>query len=201
MSVGAGCICKRSWRSCPNRVKCWAVRWENPLCALLLRQGRHEANAGSALNEKRMSGCAWSGVWKAFPPRPPVCMSETLGQICFPFSRPAERPRPIFWCEPLRTDGSSQKRAYRPICEGAVRAWPATASRPLQVPTSHGRTARSTVVQLAYGVLTVLPPREDQTLWQRPADRLGCAGVGRANPSRRGALGMDSADLGAHHDA
>jgi hypothetical protein len=40
-----------------------------------------------------------------------------------------------------------------------VRTWPAQASRAFQVPASHGRTARSTVVQIAFGTVTVLPPR------------------------------------------
>jgi hypothetical protein len=40
-----------------------------------------------------------------------------------------------------------------------IRSWQATDSRPLQVPASHGRTARQSVVQLAFGPLTILPPR------------------------------------------
>ena len=115
--------------------------------------------------------------------------------------RPAEPRRPIFWCERLRIDGSSQKRDGTRICEGAVRAWPATASRPFHVPGSHGRTARSTVVQLAYGALTVLPPRARETLRQRAAEGVGHPCLGRADPRRRRAVGMDSVDLGVHDDA
>lgn len=40
-----------------------------------------------------------------------------------------------------------------------IRSWQATDSRPFQVPASHGRTARQTVVQLAFGPITILPPR------------------------------------------
>ena len=43
-----------------------------------------------------------------------------------------------------------------------IRAFPATDSRPFQVPASHGRTARLTRVQLAFGPLTILPPRFEQ---------------------------------------
>lgn len=40
-----------------------------------------------------------------------------------------------------------------------IRAWQATSSRPFQVPATHGRTARMTAVQLAFGPVTILPPR------------------------------------------
>jgi Transposase Tn5 dimerisation domain len=49
-----------------------------------------------------------------------------------------------------------------------VRTWPATASRAFQVPASHGRTARSTVVQLAFGTLSVLPPRFEKRCGKEP---------------------------------
>jgi hypothetical protein len=52
-----------------------------------------------------------------------------------------------------------------------VRAWPAQASRPFQVPASPGRTAGSTVVQLAFGTVTVVPPRFEKRCSQEPLDR------------------------------
>jgi Transposase DNA-binding len=48
-----------------------------------------------------------------------------------------------------------------------IRALPATDSRPFQVPASHGRTARSTVVQLAFSSLTILPPRFEKRYRQQ----------------------------------
>jgi len=42
-----------------------------------------------------------------------------------------------------------------------ARSWPSQASRPLEVPARHGHKARSTHVQLAFGQLTLLPPRHD----------------------------------------
>ena len=48
----------------------------------------------------------------------------------------------------VRAAGASsdprQKRDGKGICAGAVRSWPAQASRRFQVPGPHGRTARST---------------------------------------------------------
>src|SRR5216683_3123137 len=40
-----------------------------------------------------------------------------------------------------------------------ARAFPSQASRPFEVPARHGRQARSTQLQLAFGQLTLLPPR------------------------------------------
>ena len=39
---------------------------------------------------------------------------------------------------------------------------------PLQVPASHGRTARSTQVQLAFGSVTLLPPRGETRCGKEP---------------------------------
>jgi hypothetical protein len=100
-------------------------------------------------------------------------MSEDEGCICkrgWPFCQRAARCWAV-QCKSRLTrtrDPAGETRSNRRIEpeEGGqrdllaeVRAWPATACRPLQVPGSHGRTARSTGVQLACGTLTVLPPR------------------------------------------
>ena len=40
-----------------------------------------------------------------------------------------------------------------------ARSWPSQASRPFEVPARHGRQGRSTHLQLAFGQMTLLPPR------------------------------------------
>lgn len=40
-----------------------------------------------------------------------------------------------------------------------VRTWPSVSHRPFSVPGTHGRTARETEVQLAFGPVRVMPPR------------------------------------------
>src|SRR5258708_15396469 len=42
-----------------------------------------------------------------------------------------------------------------------ARSWPSQASRPFEVPARHGRQARSTQLQLSFGQMTLLPPRND----------------------------------------
>jgi glycosyltransferase involved in cell wall biosynthesis len=49
--------------------------------------------------------------------------------------------------------------------------------------------------------LTVLPPRARETLPQRAVEGVGHPRLGRADPRRRRAVGMDSVDLDVHDDA
>jgi hypothetical protein len=82
-----------------------------------------------------------------------------------------------------------------------VRAWPAQASRPFQVPASHGRTARSTVVQLAFGALIVLPPRFEKRFSKEPLEAWAIRVWEEQTPAGEEPKDRDSGDLGAHHDA
>ncbi len=49
-----------------------------------------------------------------------------------------------------------------------ARAWPSQASRPFEVPARHGRQARSTQLQLAFGQMTLLPPRHEPRASKEP---------------------------------
>src|SRR5256714_3657267 len=48
------------------------------------------------------------------------------------------------------------------------RAFPSQASRPFEVPARHGRQARSTQLQLAFGQMTLLPPRNEPRASKEP---------------------------------
>jgi len=61
------------------------------------------------------------------------------------------------------------------VCEEEItyslmraRSWPSQASRPFEVPTRHGRQARSTQLQLSFGQLTLLPPRHEPRAGKEP---------------------------------
>jgi hypothetical protein len=82
--------------------------------------------------------------------------------------RPVKPRRPIFWCERRANRRIEPEAEPHTHLLDEVRAWKAPASRPFHVPGSHGRTARSTVVQLAYGALTVLPPRFEKRFGKEP---------------------------------
>jgi hypothetical protein len=49
-----------------------------------------------------------------------------------------------------------------------ARSWPSQASRPFEVPARHGRQARSTQLQLAFGQMTLLPPRHEPRAGKDP---------------------------------
>ncbi|WP_374229186.1 transposase [Ktedonobacter sp. SOSP1-52] len=49
-----------------------------------------------------------------------------------------------------------------------ARAFPSQQSRPLEVPARHGHKARSTQVQLAFGHMTLLPPRHEPQASNEP---------------------------------
>ena len=97
-------------------------------------------------------------------------MSEIVAPRCFRSFRPAERCTPIFWCERLSIEGPSPEEGGQRYLLDSVRSWPAQASRPFQVPASHGRTARSTVVQFAFGPLTMLAPRFEKRFSKAPLE-------------------------------
>jgi hypothetical protein len=82
-----------------------------------------------------------------------------------------------------------------------ARAFPSQASRPFEVPARHGHPGRSTQLQLAFGQMTLLPPRARATRKQGAVDRVGHSCVGRTGERCRGAAGMDLGDLGSHHHA
>ena len=49
-----------------------------------------------------------------------------------------------------------------------ARSWPSQASRAFEVPARHGHQARSTQLQLAFGQMTLLPPRNEPRAGQEP---------------------------------
>ena len=49
-----------------------------------------------------------------------------------------------------------------------ARSWPSQASRPFEVPARHGHQARSTQLQLAFGQMTLLPPRNEPRAGKEP---------------------------------
>ena len=49
-----------------------------------------------------------------------------------------------------------------------ARSWPSQASRPFEVPARHGHQARSTQLQLAFGQMTLLPPRNEPRASKEP---------------------------------
>jgi hypothetical protein len=49
-----------------------------------------------------------------------------------------------------------------------ARSWPSQASRPFELPARHGHPGRSTQLQLAFGQMTLLPPRQEPRVSKEP---------------------------------
>lgn len=64
-----------------------------------------------------------------------------------------------------RVQGSEDEISYSLT---QARSWPSQASRPFEVPARHGRQARSTQLQLAFGQITLLPPRFEPRVGKDP---------------------------------
>jgi hypothetical protein len=61
------------------------------------------------------------------------------------------------------------------VCEEEIsysltqaRSWPSQASRPFEVPARHGHPGRWTQLQLAFGQMTLLPPRQEPRVSKEP---------------------------------
>jgi hypothetical protein len=83
------------------------------------------------------------------------------GADMFPFFHACQATRTHFLvraAQNRRIEHSEEEIAYS---RERARSWPSQASRPLEIPARHGHKARSTHVQLAFGQLTLLPPRHD----------------------------------------
>ena len=64
-----------------------------------------------------------------------------------------------------RVQGSEEEINY---ALARARSWPSQASRPFEVPARHGHQARSTQLQLAFGHMTLLPPRHEPRAGKDP---------------------------------
>jgi Transposase DNA-binding/Transposase DDE domain len=83
------------------------------------------------------------------------------GADIFPFFQACRESQTHFLvraAQKRRTEACEEEISYS---LDRARSWPSQASRPLEVPARHGHQARSTQVQLAFGQMTLLPPRNE----------------------------------------
>jgi len=82
-----------------------------------------------------------------------------------------------------------------------ARSLPGQASRPFEVPARHGRQARSTQLQLAFGQITLLPPRYEPRAVKDPLTVWVMRVWEEQAPEGEEPQDGDLGDLGAHHHA
>ena len=106
----------------------------------------------------------------SFPAETKVVHVGDRGADLFPFFQACRATQTHFLVRAFENRRIEPEARPQRYLLDEVRSWPATASRPLQVPGSHGRTARSTRVQLAFGPVTVLPPRLEKRCGKDPLE-------------------------------
>jgi hypothetical protein len=144
-------------------------------CALQEPWVRIPAPAGETRSQRRQRTERETDVWMRlvtrlgrFPAETTVVHVGDRGADLFPFFQACRATQTQFLVRAFENRRiEPEARPQRHLLD-EVRAWPSQASRPFHVPGSHGRQARSTVVQLAFGPVTLLPPRLERRYGKEP---------------------------------
>ena len=144
-------------------------------CALQEPWVRVPAPVGETRSQRRHRTERETDVWRrqvqrlgSFPAQTTVVHVGDRGADLFPFFQACQATQTQLLVRAFENRRiAPEERPQRHLLE-EVRTWPATASRPFQVPASHGRTARSTRVQLAFGSVVLLTPRFEKRYGTEP---------------------------------
>ena len=146
-------------------------------CALQEPWVRLPAPAGETRSQRRQRSQRETDVWMrlvtrlgSFPAETKVVHVGDRGADLFPFFQACRATQTHFLVRAFENRRIEPEARPQRYLLDEVRSWPATASHPFQVPGSHGRTARSTRVQLAFGPVTVLPPRLEKRCGKDPLE-------------------------------
>jgi hypothetical protein len=86
----------------------------------------------------------------------------------FPFFQACQATQTHFLVRAAQNRRVQQDEAEITYSLKCARAFPSQASRPFEVPARHGHQARSTQLQLAFGQMTLLPPRHEPRAGKDP---------------------------------
>lgn len=144
-------------------------------CAMQEPFVRKPAPAGETRSQRRQRSERESDVWirlvtrlGRFPAETTIVHVGDREADMFPFFQACRATQTHFLVRAFENRRIEPEEGRHRYLLDEVRSWKARASRPFDVPASHGRTARSTVVQLAFGTLTVLPPRFEKRCGTQP---------------------------------
>jgi Transposase DNA-binding/Transposase DDE domain len=90
------------------------------------------------------------------------------GADMFPFFQACQATQTHFLVRAAQNRRVQQDEAEISYSLKCARAFPSQASRPFEVPARHGHQARSTQLQLAFGHMTLLPPRHEPRAGKDP---------------------------------
>lgn len=146
-------------------------------CAMQEPFVRTPAPAGETRSKRRQRGQRETDVWMrlvtrlgSFPAASTVVHVGDREADMFPFFQACRVTQTHFLVRAFENRRLKPQEGPQTSLLDSLRAWPTQASKPLQVPGTHGPTARSTVVQLAFGPLTVLPPRFEKRCGKEPLE-------------------------------
>jgi hypothetical protein len=144
-------------------------------CAMQEVFVRQPIPAGETRSKRRQRAERETDVWMRLVSRLSRFPAETLvvhvgdrGADFFGFFEACQSTQTHFLVRIARTRRLAPEEADQQYLMEHIRAWQPSDSRPFQVPASHGRTARMTTVQLAFGPVTILPPRLEKRYGPNP---------------------------------
>ena len=127
---------------------------------------RQPIPAGETRRKRRQRAERETDVWMrlvnrlgSFPPETLAVHVGDRGADIFGFFETCQSTQTLFLVRIARNRRLAPEEADQQYLMEHIRCWQPTDSRPFQVPATHGRTARMSVVQLAFGPVTILPPR------------------------------------------
>jgi hypothetical protein len=144
-------------------------------CAMQEPFVRIPAPAGETRSKRRQRSERETDVWMrlvsrlgSFPAETMVVHVGDRGADLFPFFQACRATQTHFLVRGFENRRLQPEEDAQGHLLDEVRSWSTQANRPLHVPGSHGRTARSTAVHLAFGQLSVLPPRFETRCGKEP---------------------------------
>src|SRR5256885_9993665 len=90
------------------------------------------------------------------------------GADMFPFFQACQATQTHFLVRAAQNRRVQENEEEIPSSLTRTRSWPSQASRPFEVRARHGHQARSTQLQLAFGQMTLLPPRNEPRAGKDP---------------------------------
>src|SRR5579885_983970 len=136
---------------------------------------RQPIPVGETRSKRRERAQRETDVWMRLVSRLGRFPAETLavhvgdrGADFFGFFEACQSTQTHFLVRIARTRRLESEEVAQQYMTEQIRSWEAVNGRPFCVPASHGRTARMTVVQLAFGKVVILPPRGEKRYGPQP---------------------------------
>jgi hypothetical protein len=123
------------------------------------------------------------------------------GADMFPFFQACYRTQTQFLVRAAQNRRAKVRETESTYSLTQARSWPSQASRPFELPARHGHPGRSTQLQLAWGQMTLLPPRHEPPANKEPVTLWVVRVWEKQAPEGEEPLEWLRLDFGRYHDA